>query len=180
MQNIKSWLNARAGDICSLLLGLMFVTFIVQITFRYVLNLPLAWTLELCSTLWLWTVFWGSTFVIRDEDHVRFDIVYRAQSEKGRRVLAFISCVAIVLGFAVSLPATVSYVEFYKIKKSVTLGIPLDIVFSVYLIFAVGMIYQYTVRCWRIVSGQSFEGQSFYSTPMSKEDVVAAGEGHGA
>jgi hypothetical protein len=42
------------------------------------------------------------------------------------------------------------------------------------------MIYQYTVRCWRIISGQSFEGQSFYSTPMSKEDVVAAGEGHGA
>lgn len=180
MQRLVTWLHARAADLGSLFLGLMFVTFVVQITFRYVLNLPLAWTLELCSTLWLWTVFWGSTFAIKDEDHVRFDIVYRAQSEKGRRILALISCIAIVLGFAASLPATISYVEFYKIKKSVTLGIPLDIVFSVYLIFAIGMIYEYSMRIWRILTGRSFEGQSFYSKPMSREDVIAAGEGHGA
>jgi C4-dicarboxylate transporter, DctQ subunit len=180
MQRLIEWLHARLADLGSVFLGLMFVTFIVQITFRYVLNLPLAWTLELCSTLWLWTVFWGSTFAIKDEDHVRFDIVYRAQTEKGRRVLALISSAAIVIAFVASLPATISYVEFYKIKKSVTLGIPLDIVFSVYLIFAIGMIYQYSVRCWRIITGRSFEAHSFYDQSMSREDVIAAGEGHGA
>jgi C4-dicarboxylate transporter, DctQ subunit len=167
MHTIIGWLQERAKDIAAAFLGLMFLTFIAQIVFRYVLNLPLDWTLELCLTLWLWTVFWGTAFLLEDEDHVRFDILYHSLGEQGRRRLALISSVCIVAAFAVSLPATISYVTFYKIKPSMTMGLRLDLVFSCYLIFAVAVILQYTIRCWRIVTGRPFEAASFFAEDKS-------------
>lgn len=83
MLGVIQWLHERAKDIAAAILGLMFLTFMAQILFRYVLNLPLDWTLELCLTLWLWTVFWGTAFLLEDEDHVRFDIVYRLPRREG-------------------------------------------------------------------------------------------------
>ncbi len=167
VQKALAWLGDRAADLTSVFLGLMFMTFIIQIVFRYVLNLPLAWTLELCLTLWLWVVFWGTAFLIKDEDHVRFDIVYHAFPEQGRRILSLIYAVCIIAAFGVSLPATIDYITFLRIKPSVTLGWRMDIVFSCYLVFAIGVILQYVVRIFRIVTGRSFEAQSFYATPMA-------------
>ena len=163
MARLLTWLHERARDLTSVMLGAMFLAFIAQIAFRYVLNLPLAWTQELCLTLWLWTVFWGSAFLIEDQDHVRFDIFYQSFGEKGRRILTFIFSVCIVLGFAASLPATISYVTFYKIKNSLTLGIRLDLVFSVYLFFAIAVICQYSLLAWKAATGRRFEALSFYS-----------------
>jgi len=157
MKAALDWLDARAKNVCAALLGLMFASFVVQILFRYVLNLPLGWTLEACLTTWLWAVFWGAAFQLRDHDHVRFDVLYSMCGEKGRRVLAFVSAACIATAFAVSLPATYDYVSFYSIKKSATLRIRLDWVFSVYLLFAVAMIVQYALRCWRIATGGAFE-----------------------
>jgi C4-dicarboxylate transporter, DctQ subunit len=174
MTKLIGWLDERAKDLASIFLGLMFLTFIAQIVFRYVLNLPLDWTLELCLTLWLWTVFWGTAFVMEDQDHVRFDIFYQSFNERGRRILTFIYSACIVAAFSVSLPATISYVTFYKIKKSMTMGIRLDFVFSVYVIFAVAMIIQYTLRCWRVATGQAFEAQSFYAIPMSSTEPMSS------
>ena len=68
------------------------------------------------------------------------------------------AALVIFAAFAISLPATYDYVSFYKIKKSMTLGIRLDFVFSVYLLFAVAMLLQYGARAWRIATGGPFEG----------------------
>jgi C4-dicarboxylate transporter, DctQ subunit len=168
MARMLEWLKARAGDLTSVFLGLMFLSFLAQIIFRYVLNLPLDWTLELCLTLWLWTVFWGTAFLIEEEDHVRFDIVYQSFGERGRRLMTLVYSLCIMTAFAASLPATYDYISFLKIKPSMTLGLRLDLVFSCYLVFAVGVILQYALRCWRIVTGQSFEGRSFYAGPEAK------------
>lgn len=174
MAKALDWLQERAKDIASVLMGLMFLSFILQIVFRYVLNLPLDWTLEACLTFWLWVVFWGTAFTMEDQDHVRFDIFYQSRSERGRRVLAFVYSACIVAAFAASLPATISYVTFYKIKKSVTLGIRLDYVFSVYLVFAIAIILQYLLRCWRIATGRPFEFQSFYAVSMAAAEAEKA------
>ncbi len=135
--------------------------------------MPLDWTLEVCLTLWLWVVFWGSAFLLEDHDHVRFDIFYQMFGEGGRRVLAFIYSAAIVAAFAISLPATIDYVTFYKIKKSMTLGIRLDFVFSVYLVFAIAVILQYALRCWRIVTGQRFEAPPPYEVVAENTEIKA-------
>ena len=153
MKPATARLRRRAEDVTAALLAVMFLSFLLQIFTRYVINYPLGWTLEVCLTSWLWLVFWGSAFTLDDRDHVKFDLFYVAAPSKARRVLALVSAVAIIAGFLAALPATIDYITFYQIKKSATLRIRLDIVFSVYGIFAVAIIARYALRAFNLVRG---------------------------
>jgi len=153
IHSVLGWLRARAENVAAGLLAAMFLTFILQIFTRYVINHPLSWTVEGCLTLWLWLVFWTAAFVLEDRDHVRFDLVQMAVSRRVQRILALVSALAIVAGIAAALPATLDYITFYKIKSSSTLRIRLDVVFSVYGIFAVSIIVAYALRAIAILRG---------------------------
>ncbi len=155
MTNTSNWLQRRADDVGVIMLSLMFLAFVVQITARYVFNYPLGWTLELCLTMWLWTVFWGASFSLRNEDHVRFDMIYLSVSPKAKRWLAAIAAIAIVVTMLVALPRTYDFISFLKIKKSGTLRIPLMYVFSVYLVFMVATIAIYARGLVRIFKGEA-------------------------
>ena len=155
MTNTSNWLQRRADDVGVIMLSLMFLAFVVQITARYVFNYPLGWTLELCLTMWLWTVFWGASFSLRNEAHVRFDMIYLNVSPKARRWLAAIAAIAIVVTMLVALPRTYDFISFLKIKKSGTLRIPLMYVFSVYLVFMVATIAIYARGLVRIFKGEA-------------------------
>lgn len=156
MSTRHSWWQRRADDVAVLLLATMFLTFVVQITFRYVLNHPLQWTLEVCLTTWLWTVFWACAFCLRDEDHVRFDILYNHVSPATRRVFGGISAACLVLGLLAALPGTWDFVSFLTIKKSPSLRIPLAYVFSIYLVFMVAMIVAYGLRLRNVIAQRHF------------------------
>jgi C4-dicarboxylate transporter DctQ subunit len=155
MTNTSNWLQRRADDVGVIMLSVMFLAFVVQITARYVFNYPLGWTLELCLTMWLWTVFWGASFSLRNEDHVRFDMIYLNVSPKAKRWLAAIAAIAIVVTMLVALPRTYDFISFLKIKKSGTLRIPLMYVFSVYLVFMVATIAIYARGLVRIFKGEA-------------------------
>ncbi len=64
--------------VAAAMLAAMFLTFVLQIFSRYVLQLqPLRLDAgTLCLILWVWIVFWGNAFVVREADHVTFDILY--------------------------------------------------------------------------------------------------------
>jgi len=155
MTHTSNWLQRRADDVGVIMLSVMFLAFVVQITARYVFNYPLGWTLELCLTMWLWTVFWGASFSLRNEDHVRFDMIYLNVSPKARRWLAAIAAVAIVMTMLIALPRTYDFISFLKIKKSGTLRIPLMYVFSIYLVFMVATTTIYARGLVRIFKGEA-------------------------
>jgi len=155
MTAFVQWLRARVENVAAFLLAAMFLSFMLQIISRYVLNISVIWTTEACLTTWLWVVFLGSAFLLEERDQVKFDLIYGICSLPVQRVLALVSAVAISLGFLAALPATLDYITFYKIKSSSTLGIRLDVVFSVYGIFAVAIIIHYGVRAWRLINGVS-------------------------
>ena len=148
MRKTLAWLQARADDVTAALLAAMFAAFILQIFTRYVMNDPLSWTQEVCVTTWLWLVLWGSAFSLTEHDQVRFDVLYAWVGRPTRRWFAIASAAAICAGFAASFPASLDYITFYKIKKSAMLGIRLDIVFSVYAIFAIAVIVR---GVWQVV-----------------------------
>ncbi len=142
-----------ALDVASIMLGALFIVFLIQIAARYVFNAPALWTLEACLTLWLWVVFWGGAFVLQEKDHVRFDVLYIAVGRNVRRAFAFVSAMAIGGGMLAALPATWSYINFYQIKRSAVIGIRLDIVFSIYGVFAVMMVIRYFWRAFLVARG---------------------------
>ncbi|GGJ18140.1 TRAP transporter small permease [Neoroseomonas lacus] len=155
---MTGWLGRRAEDVLSALLAVMFVAFMLQIVTRYVLNAPLSWTAELSTLCWVWGILWGAGLVLRDDEEIRFDIIYGAMSGPLRRIADGITSTVVVIVFAGSLPAMVDYVTFMKVEKSAYLGIRFDILYSVYLIFAVATIIRHAATIWRVLTGRRILG----------------------
>ncbi len=131
----------------------MFASFIVQIVARYVLNKPVGWSEEVIITAWLWTVLWGASFTLRESDEIRFDIIYSKVSERTRRGFTVLNGVALVVLYAVSLPAAYSYVTFMKVERSAYLHIPVNWLYCVFIIFSIASICRYCWLVYRAVRG---------------------------
>lgn len=140
---IALWLRRRAENVAALLIATVFITFILQIVFRYVLGLPVGWTLEVSTLAWMWAVLWGSAFVVSERDEIRFDILYSVVSPWWRRIFTVLTSLATVIIFSISLPAVIDYVTFMKVERSSYINIRLDYLFSVYIFFAVAAIIRY-------------------------------------
>lgn len=148
-----SWLQRRAENLLVLMMLAMFVAFILQIVFRYFLNLPVAWTEEVCVLAWLWGILWGSAFVTRDEEQIRFDIVYAQVSPALRRVFRAVAGLVFIAVMGIALPATWGYVRFMKVESTAALAIPFSAVFSVYLVFALAMMARQALVVWHALRG---------------------------
>lgn len=142
-KTIGAWLRVRAENLlCLMLLG-MFAVFLLQIVFRYVLNLSIGWTHEISVALWIWIVLFGSAFVVRESEEIRFDFFWGSASDRARRIMTIIMAAALVVAFGVSLPAVIDYVSFMKVEKTAYLKIRFDYLYSIYVVFAVAMIVRY-------------------------------------
>lgn len=137
------------------MLAIMFIAFIIQIIFRYLVNLPIGWTQEITVIMWIWLVLWGAAFVVRETEEVRFDILYATATSKARRVMCVITAVALVVLYSISLPAVVDYVAFMRVERSAYLKIRFDFLFSIYVVFAIAAILRYTWLCWHAVWGKA-------------------------
>lgn len=144
MDRILKGLRHAADAVAAGMLAAMFAVFLVQIAARYIFSFSLGWTVELSLSLWLWIVFWGSAFCLRPADHIRFDVLYLSVSRPVQRVFSVICAVAIVIAFVAAYLPTWDYVDFYKIKRSATLRIPLNYVFIIYMAFMTMIILRYT------------------------------------
>jgi len=173
MQKALSWITRGAEFIAATMLAAMFVTFLIQIGSRYSSRLapyipiegvsqamtriePLGWTLELCLILWVWIVFFGNAFIVRERDHVTFDIFYLAAPRRVRQVLALVSAAAIVIAMVWSFLPTWDYIDWMKMRNTTTVRepftgskIPMRTILSVYAIFMIALILRYT---WRFVT----------------------------
>jgi TRAP-type C4-dicarboxylate transport system permease small subunit len=148
------WLSRRAENVAALMLGGIFAAFLIQIVFRYLLNLPIGWTHEISVILWLWLVLWGAAFVLKEREEIRFDILYGACSRRVRRVMAIVTSVAVVALYTFSLPAMVDYVTFMKVERTAYMKIPFSWVYSIYLIFAVAAIVRYLWLGFQALRGE--------------------------
>jgi len=150
MNNFFKWLQKTSNFIIASMLAVLFFTFLLQIFSRYILRSPFGWTLELCLILWVWIVFFGCAFVVKEKDHVTFDILYYATSLKTRYVVSIISALAIILIMGWSLLPTLDYIDWMKMRKTSTVRFPLtgekirlNYIFSIYGIFMISVIGYY-------------------------------------
>lgn len=71
----------------TILFILFFLSVVIQVFFRYVLNLPLTWSEEAARYLNVWAVLLGASLSVKYKDHLRVDLIdglvkrwpYRAQ-----------------------------------------------------------------------------------------------------
>lgn len=140
---VYRWLELRAENVAAAMLAVMFLAFLVQIVFRYALDLPVGWAHELGVVMWIWLVLWGAAFVVRETDEIRFDLIYGAVRPSTRRVMCIISAAALIVLYGMSLPAVVDYVLFMRVQRTAYMKIRFDWLFSIYVVFAVAAIARY-------------------------------------
>ena len=139
------------------LLAAIFLTFLLQILLRYFFT-PAGWTLELIGILWVWLIFFSCAFVVRESDHVKFDILYLAMPLRIRKIMAIISAFSIVIGMIYIYFPTWDYIDWMKMRSTTTVKIPfigkkipLNIIFSVYGIFLLSLIIRYVWKLFHLI-----------------------------
>lgn len=135
--------------VAALMMATIFVIFILQIAVRYLFALPwvldrfggaidpiaFGWTLEAIMVLWIWTIFWGNAFIVRERDHVRFDILYHAAPPGLRKWMAAIGALAIAAALWMSIGPTWSKMKILGLKSSATLPVKMLPLYSIYFLF---------------------------------------------
>ena len=153
LSNIRDWLGRRAEEVLALVLASLFASFLIQIVFRYLLNLPLGWTVEYVSIAWLWGILFGYAFVLRDDEIIRLDIVYSGVSSGVRRVMDVFTGLTCAAIFLWSLPKVWGYVTFMELERTAFMRIPFDLVFAIYIPFAVSVAVRSLINVWQAVGG---------------------------
>lgn len=160
---VGEWLYRRAENFLAAMLGAMFVVFLLQIGFRYLLNLPIGWTNEASVVLWIWIVLFGAAFVLGEREEIRFDLFYSAASSRTRRLMALAAAAGLLTLYSISLPAAFDYVTFMRVESTAYLKIRFDWLFSIYVVFVVATIIRYIWLGWKALergepSGRTGQG----------------------
>ncbi len=167
MTRISATLQRVAELFVGVLMGLMFVTFIVQIIIRYTARLEwisqslpfldpthYGWTLEFCLLLWIWIIFVGAAFVVKREDHVTFDLFYDAVRPSVRRWFIIIGSAIVAVALAMSIEPTLGKFGILRLKRTATLAglfgdwIRMRDIYVVYILFLITVSVRYAWVAW--------------------------------
>ena len=172
MKPIMKWFIRSTEFVVAMMMAAMFTTFILQITIRYTARVEwiakgfpflessnFGWTLEFCLALWVWIICFGNSFVVRDGDHVTFDLLYMQVNPALRKWFAVFASLAVCVGLLWSVDSTLSKFYVLRLKKTATLSaflgdwIRMRHIYSVYVLFLVVVALRYG---WRAIQAIRF------------------------
>jgi TRAP-type C4-dicarboxylate transport system permease small subunit len=149
-------LRTVADGIGAMMFVVVFLLFCLKIVMRYVWHNEFAWTDEICTILFIWIIFWASSFMLAEKDHIRFDLLVRSLPN---RVASFVPVVnALIVGgiFTFALPETLGYVLFLHREKTPVLQLPLSYVYFCFFMYAAVVSLRYAhVLVGTLVKGSS-------------------------
>ena len=145
IEKLKLWSNRFVNFILAAALAIIFVTFLTQIFARYAPKLavfvpvenlalwlasiePIGWTVNLISLLWVWLIFLGCAFVVRERDHVVFDVFTQAMSPRWGLICKIMVALTVVGSMLWSLGPMWDAIfgsRLMDLKKIQTLRIPI-------------------------------------------------------
>lgn len=147
---VKLW-KRFAETLIVVIFGVMFVGFIVQIVSRYVFNAPVAWSLEICLIAYLWVVFWTCDILINERQHIVFDVLYNLTTPTRKRRLAIFTSGSLAVVFLIAIPSTFDYIKFLSHRRSMSLHVPMQLVYGCFLVFVIAVVVSALIRLWRLL-----------------------------
>ena len=186
MAPLGRWMQRGAEAVAALMMAAIFCTFILQIFVRYATGsgwftalfgqidtARFGWTVEFILVLWLWTIFWCNSFVVRDSDHVTFDIIYSSVGSKVRAVLAIAGAVIIVAAFWISFMPTYDRMRLLWLRNSATLPVNMFPIYAIYFVFLAAVGLRYLWRIWSVLRhGADREDRVLPELAQDPEDRV--------
>jgi TRAP-type C4-dicarboxylate transport system permease small subunit len=133
----------------------MFGAFMIQVVSRYVFNLPVSWSLEICSIAYIWIVFWTSDLLVSERQHIIFDVLYLKFPPRWRRLVGIFNTASLGLTFLAGLWVTLDYV-FGQTRKTMILHVPLSLVYACFAVFMIAVIAGAALRLRKLL-GSSWQ-----------------------
>jgi len=124
---------------------MLFLAFLMNVFFRYVLRNPQNWTFELSINAFVVVGLLGACAAYRTEDHVIFDLLYNRLNSKGQNILRIISYVIVIVFFTVAVPASISYLVKLRAVTSI-MRIPRRLIFLSYPILLISTVLRSAYR----------------------------------
>ena len=119
---------------------IMFVTFVMQIFFRYIVRQPLAWAYEVTVSCYLWLVILGACYAQREHAHVTFTLITDKMPIRGRAFCTFLGSLMIGFAFVWAFVPSCRFVSMMAMQRTSMLKIGLNIVYGPFIAFLALMI----------------------------------------
>ena len=95
------WLDEHLEEYMVVILtSIMTILLFLQVLFRFVLNLPLAWVEEISLYSMVWLCYFGCSLAIKKREHLKMEIITNFLRPKAKKVFDLISLV-LFFAFAV-------------------------------------------------------------------------------
>ena len=140
---------------------ILFLAFLTNVFFRYVVRDPQNWTFELSVNAFVIVGLVGACLAYRKEDHVVFDLLYARLPPRGKNILRIISYILVIAVFAAALPATLRYLIRMRAVTSI-MRIPDRIIFSSLPILLVSTILRSAYRL--VLDLKAFKRKTYEQT----------------
>lgn len=143
----------KVAEIISVsLFAALFLTFVAQVFWRYVLNAPLVWTLEVAGILFVTLSLFTAATQMPFREHVSLDLAVDLFPPTIARVLRTISLTVFAVVMALSLPDSVRVLEWMFDERTFAIHFNLGWLFVLLIIFVVAYIARAiltVIRLWR-------------------------------
>jgi TRAP-type C4-dicarboxylate transport system permease small subunit len=140
---------------------MMFIVFLINIFFRYVLRNSLNWTFEFSVNSFVIVGLLGACIAFRKEDHVVFDLVYAKRTPRGQNILRMLSNVFVIGFFTAALPRTIIYLWTLRAMTSI-MKIPDKYIFLSLLILMISTICRSAYRLVKDI--KAFRNRTYVQT----------------
>lgn len=198
MQKFANWLTRGSEFIAAIILAAIFIIFLLQIFARYISKIawlmpiesvsnwmssvePIGWTINLISLLWVWLIFFGCSFVVKERDHVTFDILYLALPDHLRKVAMIIISLIMIFVLLWSFLPTWEAIfgsRLMELKKIQTLKIPITgdkipikWLFASYITLMIVVILRYAWICYDVSKNGAPKGAIEELSETQKEEL---------
>jgi TRAP-type C4-dicarboxylate transport system permease small subunit len=123
--------------ISAILFIVMFLMFIIEVVFRYVLNDPISWSIELIMVCFLVMLFWTASVGVPLSRHISFNIVYAALPPQGRRIFLVVGNLVGLGVLAASVPGVLDIGFFEQRESTPILHVPFSVFYLTFALFVI-------------------------------------------
>ncbi|NJM29757.1 MAG: TRAP transporter small permease subunit [Rhizobiales bacterium] len=109
---LVDWLSEKAGLVAMALIAVMIGVLLLDAITRNVIRMPLHWCVEFAQFTLAAYYFMGGAMTLKNEDHVRMDLLYDRLSERGKAGMDLVTMFCLLFYLVVLLLGSVSSLEY--------------------------------------------------------------------
>jgi TRAP-type mannitol/chloroaromatic compound transport system permease small subunit len=106
------WLSEKVGIVAMVLIAVMIGVLLLDAVTRNVIRMPLHWCVEFAQFTLAAYYFLGGAMTLKNNDHVRMDLLYDRLSERGKAAMDLVTMLCLLFYLVVLLLGSISSLQY--------------------------------------------------------------------